>query len=82
MPDLLMHALTVLLVLGATLRLTRLVTTDKLGAWLLVEPAELWAFRHEMARRAAIQVTVDGLQDEVRCTSCHTRPFKSSRASS
>ena len=64
MPDLLLHALIALLVLGATLRLTRLVTTDKLGGWLLAEPAERWAFYKEMARRNAMRITLDRVKDE------------------
>lgn len=38
-----------ILILGATLRLTRLVTTDDLGAWWVREPAYQAAVRH-MAR--------------------------------
>lgn len=39
-------ARTALLVL-ATARLTRLVTTDWLGEWALVRPAKRWAIEHE-----------------------------------
>lgn len=35
------------LALGATLRLTRLVTTDDLGLWLVRKPAVDWARSHE-----------------------------------
>lgn len=35
-----------LLILGATLRLTRLITTDDLGAWWVREPAYRAAIRH------------------------------------
>jgi len=31
----------------AVLRATRLVTTDKLGGWLLEEPSKKWAAKHE-----------------------------------
>lgn len=31
----------------ATARLSRLVTSDKLGDWLIVRPAKNWAMRHE-----------------------------------
>ena len=31
----------------ATARLSRLVTTDKLGDWLIVRPAKNWTIRHE-----------------------------------
>lgn len=40
------HAGASALMIGATLRLTRLVTTDTLGKWLIVEPARAWAERH------------------------------------
>lgn len=31
----------------AALRLSRFITTDKLGDWLIVRPAQEWAIRHE-----------------------------------
>lgn len=31
----------------ATARLSRFLTTDKLGDWLIVRPAKAWAIRHE-----------------------------------
>ena len=31
----------------ATARLSRFLTTDKLGDWLIVRPAKAWAVRHE-----------------------------------
>lgn len=43
--DLLFLLLDLLLVAGATLRLTRLVLTDDLGKWLLRDPADRWAAR-------------------------------------
>lgn len=33
----------------ATARLSRFLTTDKLGDWLIVRPAQEWAIRHEGA---------------------------------
>lgn len=39
------RALPAALMIGATLRLARLVTTDTLGRWLIVEPARAWAER-------------------------------------
>ena len=33
----------------ATARLSRFLTTDKLGDWLIVRPAQAWAIRHEGA---------------------------------
>lgn len=36
-----------LLTVGATLRLTRLVTEDSLGQWFAIVPAELWAMEHD-----------------------------------
>lgn len=41
------------LVLGASLRLARFLTTDKLGGWLLA-PLDRWADRHERIRRASL----------------------------
>lgn len=35
------------LTVGAALRLTRFVTTDALGYWSIVRPAQRWAARHE-----------------------------------
>lgn len=43
----LIGALTLALVLGATLRLTRLVITDDMGHWWVRGPAERWAARHD-----------------------------------
>lgn len=31
----------------AAMRLSRFITTDKLGDWLIVRPAQEWAIRHE-----------------------------------
>lgn len=36
-----------LLALGCTLRLSRLVTADDLGLWWVRGPAALWAMKHE-----------------------------------
>lgn len=33
--------------MGAAARLTRFVTSDKLGGWILVDPAKRWAWRYE-----------------------------------
>lgn len=35
-----------LLIVGASLRLTRFITTDYLGHWWIVRPARAWALRH------------------------------------
>ena len=35
------------LLLGLTLRLTRLVTTDDISEWWLRDPAEKWAIKHK-----------------------------------
>lgn len=35
------------LVVGSTMRLTRLITADELGGWVIREPAQRWAWRHE-----------------------------------
>lgn len=35
------------LLLGATLRLSRLVTTDYIGEWWIRDPAERWVDRHK-----------------------------------
>lgn len=40
-------ALDLLLLLGFTLRLTRLVIADDLGLWTIRGPAYLWATKHE-----------------------------------
>jgi hypothetical protein len=37
----------VLLVLGATMRLTRLITNDKLGEWWVKDPLDVWLHGHE-----------------------------------
>lgn len=42
-----MQVLDVLLVLGFTLRLARLVITDDVGLWAVRGPASLWAQRHD-----------------------------------
>lgn len=52
-------ALVAVLVIGATLRLTRLATTDSLGGWLLRNPLGKWAARHERARRMAMRKVID-----------------------
>lgn len=44
----------VLLILGATLRLTRFIVSDSLGGWLTA-PIVRWASDKEMARRDAIR---------------------------
>lgn len=36
------------LVLGATMRLTRLVVTDDIGKWFIRNPARSWANSHEL----------------------------------
>lgn len=43
----------VALVLGATVRLTRVITTDSLGEWVLRSPLTKWATRAETLRRQA-----------------------------
>lgn len=55
------HALTAALVAGATLRLTRFLTTDKLGAWLVADPARDWAWGPESAARARRREAREGL---------------------
>lgn len=51
--------LVAVLVILATLRLTRLATTDSLTGWLIREPLQRWGDRHEANRRAAILMTVE-----------------------
>jgi len=46
-PVTLLAALDLLLVLGLTLRLTRLIVTDDLGLWWVRGPASFWAMRHD-----------------------------------
>jgi hypothetical protein len=54
--------LDVLLLLGMTARLSRLVTTDDLGKWWVQEPAERWAVRRSApARRQKAVNYVGGL---------------------
>lgn len=53
--------LTVTLTL-AVLRMTRFVTTDALGDWWFVQPAERWAARHEDNNRKATIVTIQEMQ--------------------
>lgn len=59
----LLHLLDALLLLGLTVRLSRLVTTDDLGVWWVQNPAEDWAVHRktEDGRRRAINY-VQGLQ--------------------
>jgi len=45
-----MRAADTALVVGATMRLTRLIVADELGGWVLREPAERWAWREEGVR--------------------------------
>lgn len=47
-----------MLVLFATLRLTRLVTTDSLGDWWIRKPLGRWAANHERMTRAAREHTI------------------------
>lgn len=56
--------LTAVLILGGTLRLTRLVTTDDLGQWLLRDPLSRWAVRKENARRRAMREVIDRMNAE------------------
>lgn len=63
--DPLLHLLiVVLLVLGATLRLTRFITSDTLGEWLIVGPLRRWADGHEAAHRAAVFEVVADVEGE------------------
>lgn len=48
-----------ILLIGATLRLTRFVTTDTLGGWLIVEPAHRWAINAEGGYSELHNVDVD-----------------------
>ena len=48
----------------AAARLTRLVTTDDLGEWLIHEPAFDWAHRHEASRRQALGAVVARLRGQ------------------
>lgn len=57
--NLLALTLVAFLVVGATLRLSRLVTTDTLGDWLIVQPALRWSNRAEYARRSAMREVID-----------------------
>jgi hypothetical protein len=53
----------ILLVLGATMRLTRLVVTDDLGAWLVREPLDRYCIRQDNAH-------LDRLYTGVACPFC------------
>lgn len=55
-----------ILILGSTLRLTRLVTSDTLGGWLLRDPADAWAARAERARRIGMVEAVARAADDAR----------------
>jgi hypothetical protein len=48
-------------VVGATMRLTRLIIGDELGGWVLREPAEQWAWRKEPAEDGWRHKLVSGL---------------------
>lgn len=49
------------LLVGTTLRLTRLIVADELGGWVLREPAERWADRQERDLYGPRHKLVDGL---------------------
>lgn len=46
-----------ILILAASARVSRIVTSDLIGEWILVRPAETWAERHERSFRAARRET-------------------------
>lgn len=48
----------ILLILLTTLRLTRFITTDSLGGWLIADPAHRWADDHEASLRLARERTI------------------------
>lgn len=51
-----MRLLDLALAAGATLRLTRFVTSDWLGEWWLVAPARRWANQHDNPLPATAQI--------------------------
>lgn len=53
-----------LLILLTTLRLTRFITTDSLGGWLIADPAHRWADDHEASLRLARERTIWKMRKE------------------
>lgn len=49
------------LVVGATMRLTRLITADELGGWVIRQPSERWAWRKEPGQNGWRHKLVSGL---------------------
>lgn len=62
LPPVLLATISAVLVFGAAARLTRFVTVDSLGGWLIRDPASRWAVererRHREAKREAIRRTL------------------------
>lgn len=59
-----MNIVTAGLVTLATLRLTRLVTTDWFGEWTIVRPIKRWAAEHEANRRRARGATLHAMRHD------------------
>lgn len=53
-----------LLIIGATLRLTRLITSDTAGEWLIVAPLRAIAMKHERERREWLAAILSNLSGE------------------
>lgn len=53
-----------ILILLTTLRLTRFITTDTLGGWLIADPAHEWADSHEARYRAAREHTINLMRQD------------------
>jgi len=60
--DPLLIAAIVLLVLGGTLRLTRFMTTDTLGEWIVRAPARRWAAGAEERRLLALAEVTESIR--------------------
>lgn len=57
-------AIWIVLVIGGTLRLSRLITTDTLGGWLLRDRIGRWSARKERARRMAMREVISRIDPD------------------
>lgn len=62
--EILAIAFTIILVLGGTLRLTRFITSDTLGGWLIRDRALLWGKQRETSYRTAVLQVLERLYSE------------------
>ena len=61
-----------LVTLLASARLSRFLTTDKLGDWLIVRPAKAWAIRHEGEETIVVATAQTASGEEIPTVYEHT----------